>query len=140
MDTRASRGLHRRQEPVFAGLTKALAYAVRAEYRLGAGGMGAHVEQYAAQTGESVACAMQKFGLEQPEIPEGFEVVWNWFWELHQGRGHTGFGPLPLGFADMAAWAAISGIELSPWLASALRSMDLAWLDEHAKAQKQKAS
>lgn len=101
--------------------------------------MAAHVEQYAAQTGLPVADAMRRFGLDQPDIPEGFEDVWAWFWELHQARGHTGFGPLPLSWADMAAWAAVSGIGAAPWLIWLFRAMDRAWLDEYARAQKKKA-
>lgn len=101
--------------------------------------MAAHVEQYAAQTGLAVPEVLRRFRLEQPAIPEGFEDVWAWFWELHQGRGHTGFGPLPLSWGDMAAWAGISGIRAAPWLIRLFRAMDTAWLDEYARAQKKKA-
>lgn len=99
--------------------------------------MAGHVEQYAAQTGKPVAEVMRRFGLTEPKIPEGFEDVWAWFWELHEARGSTGFGPQPLTFADMAGWAAMSGIALSPWLGKVFRRMDRAWLDEYAKAQKE---
>lgn len=100
--------------------------------------MAGHAAQYAAQTGQPLEEVMRRFGLEEPEIPEGFEQVWAWFWELAQGRGSTGFGPLPLAWADMTAWAHMGGIELAPWLGKLFRRMDLAWLDEYARAQPKK--
>lgn len=98
--------------------------------------MSGHVAQYAAQTGQPVEEVMRRYGLEEPEIPEGLEDVWEWFWELHQGRGSSGFCPLPLSWADMHAWACMSGIALAPWLCRMLRRMDMAWLDEYARAHK----
>lgn len=106
--------------------------------KLCAGDMLFHAEQYAAQTGAALEDVLARFGLEQPEIPEGWEHVWQWFWELSGGRGHNGFGPLPLSWADMAAWSRICGIELQPWQAAIFRAMDAAWLNEAAKQKKDK--
>lgn len=114
----------------------ALAGAVTAQARLGMGDQLSHAEQYAAQTGQDLGGVLARLGLEEPEIPEGFEPVWEWFWELASGRGHTGFAWLPLSWADMDAWARISGIDLQPWLAGIFRAMDRAWLAEAARQQK----
>lgn len=105
-----------------------MAAAVTAQMARGQGDALAHAEQYAAQTGQSLDAVLTRFGLGAPEIPDGWAVVWGWYWELCQGRGSNGFGPLPLSWESMAAWAGISGIALSPWLAAVLRSMDRAWL------------
>lgn len=117
-------------------MTDALAAAVTAQAARGQGDMLAHAEQYAAQTGLDPDEALTLFGLEAPEIPEGFEPVWAWFWELASGRGHTGFAWLPLSWTEMDAWARMSGIDMQPWLAGMFRAMDRAWLAEAARQQK----
>lgn len=106
--------------------------------KLGTGDMLAHAEQYAAQTGRELEDVLESFGLTQPEIPEGFECLWQWFWELSAGRSNNGFGPLPLTWPDMAAWAEAGGIDLQPWQTAVFRAMDAAWLQEAAKQQKDK--
>ena len=80
-----------------------------------------------------LAEALERFGMELPDVPEGFEHLWDWFWELASGRGSNGFGPLPLSWESMAAWAGIAGVPLAPWLARIFRRMDTAWLSEQAK-------
>lgn len=107
-----------------------------AQARRGSDDRLAHAEQYARQTGLPLEEALAKFGLEEPEIPEDGEPLWEWFWELSSGRGHTGFGPQPLSWQDMEAWARISGIELQPWQAVIFRAMDRAWLAAVAKRSK----
>lgn len=81
---------------------------------------------------------MRLFGLEEPQIPPGLEFVWNWFFELAAGRAHNGFAWQPITWADMAAWAAISGIRLAPWLAACFRAMDREWLKIQAEGQQKK--
>jgi len=117
-------------------MTAALAAAVTAQAARGQGDMLAHAGQYAAQVGLDLDEALTLFGLEAPEIPEGFEPVWAWFWELTSGRGHTGFAWLPLSWTEMDAWARMSGVDLQPWLAGIFRAMDRAWLAEAARQQK----
>ena len=106
------------------------------QVRRGADDRLVHAEQYAKQTGLPLNDVLAKFGLEEPDIPAGWEVFWEWFWELSSGRGHTGFGPQPLSWQDMEAWARISGIELQPWQALVFRAMDQAWLAAVAKRSK----
>lgn len=106
--------------------------------KLGMGDMLAHAEQYAAQMGLALEDVLERFGLERPEIPEGWEHLWQWFWELSAGRGHNGFGPLPLTWPDIAAWAHTGGIDLQPWQAAVFRAMDAAWLKEAATQSKAK--
>ncbi len=109
--------------------------AVRVQ-RLLTGGTGAaqrdHIAQLCRQTGKTP----EELGLpadadsapEIPDIPCGGEQLWQWFWELDSGR-NSGMNPCPLGWADMAAWAALTGIALAPWQALLLRRMDGAWLN-----------
>ena len=103
--------------------------------RLDNGGGLDHARQYAAQTGENLDDVLEAYGIELPDIPDGLEWIWEWFWELSAGRQY-GFGPLPLSWADMAAWAAISGVALQPWLAGMFRRMDMAYLAEMGEKAK----
>ena len=92
-----------------------------------------HAEQYAAQTGKDIEDVLLLFDLTPPEIPDGGEMLWAWFWELASGRGSNGFGPQSLAWGDMTAWAGICGISLQPWHATILRAMDGAWLTARAE-------
>ena len=97
-----------------------------------------HVAQYAHQKGISYEEAAARFGYEPPEIPEGYELVWDWFFELAQARTHNGFGWDAITWADMAAWARITGIRLEPWLAACFRAMDHEWLKAAAEEQEKR--
>lgn len=104
----------------------------------------AHVRQYADQVGISFEDALEKFGYverdrkraqreeeeeaKRPKPPEGFEFVWEWYFELAQSRQQTGFGVSPISWQEMDAWARITGVTLYPWLAMCFRAMDQAWL------------
>lgn len=70
-----------------------------------------------------------------PDIPPDGDVLWQWFWELSSARASSGYGPQPVGWADMAAWARLTGIDLAPWQALALRRMDETYLKTCADMQ-----
>jgi hypothetical protein len=55
---------------------------------------------------------------------------------LSAARGSNGFGLNPVGFVDLAAWAAMTGAEPLEWELQALREMDRAFLSEHAKLKR----
>ena len=85
--------------------------------------------QVCRQTGKTP----EELGLELPEetgpgVPENGEYLWAWFQELSSGRGNNGFGVLPLTWADMDAWARMTGTRPEPWETAILRSMDEAFL------------
>lgn len=50
-----------------------------------------------------------------------------WFRELSRGRGSSGFGPNPLSWSDLEAWAARMGRNPAPWEVGALFMLDEAW-------------
>jgi hypothetical protein len=87
---------------------------------------------------EAAEQATDKDLVEEPEVPAAGEFLWICFWELDLGRGGTGWGPAPLAWADMAAWAAMNGIDFGPWESRALRRMDLAWMSAAEKLNKKK--
>jgi len=68
--------------------------------------------------------------------PEMASHVWEWFWDLSAARGANGFGLNPISFADLAAWAAMTGAEPTEWEVAAIREMDRAFLSEHSKIKR----
>lgn len=83
---------------------------------------------------------MAIFGYEEPEIPEDFEFVWEWFFEISSARSHNGFGWNAISYAEISSWAKVSGIRMEPWLVKCFRAMDQEWLKASgaANAKKQK--
>lgn len=66
--------------------------------------------------------------LDGPALPSAVEHLWDWFVELNAARGSTGFGPAPLGYAEIRAWAALTDRQPSPWEVETLKTLDEAWL------------
>lgn len=81
---------------------------------------------------EQVERATGRRQIEHPEIPLEGMHLWEWFWELNQGRS-GGFGPEPLPFAEIEAWSRLSRTSLTVWEVGALKRMDRAYL--HAAAE-----
>ncbi len=81
-----------------------------------------HLEQVEKVTGKKPA------ELEQIEPPYAARYIWEWFWELHQGRGAGMSGPLPLSWAEIKAWCDLRGLRLENYETDAIRSMDMAFL------------
>lgn len=61
--------------------------------------------------------------------PAGAEFLWEWFLDLSAGRASNGFGPSPLSWQDIAAWAALTGQAPTPWEVSVLRRLDRVYLE-----------
>ncbi len=66
--------------------------------------------------------------LDCPEPPPQASHVLAWFLELNQGRGSSGFGPLPLGWSEIEAWARLTGKELRPQEVALLKRLDSTYL------------
>lgn len=80
----------------------------------------------AARYGNPVA----KAELQGPELPASLTYLWGWFLELHETRSGNGFGPNPFTYAEIDAWARLTGRALAPWEVGGLRALDRAWLVE----------
>lgn len=70
--------------------------------------------------------------IETPDLPVAAWHLWEWFWDLHQSRG-GGFGPAPLSYAELDAWARTQLTRPHCWELEALRKMDRAYLRAAAK-------
>lgn len=51
-----------------------------------------------------------------------------WFGELSAARGGSGFGANPIGYAEINAWAALTGRDPLPFEVATLRAIDAAML------------
>lgn len=60
-------------------------------------------------------------------FPDLAAHVWGWFQELSTGRT-GGFGPNPLTWECIDAWARLTGTRLAPWEVRAIKALDLAYL------------
>ena len=66
----------------------------------------------------------------------GWSYLLDWFWDLSQSRGSTGFGPARLSFSEIEAWSRLTGNNLKPWELKAIRAMDAAYMRWAAERQK----
>lgn len=58
------------------------------------------------------------------KLPEEVKYLWEFFVELNRARGSNGFGPSPLSFSDLHAWATLTGNRLDPWELRAILAID----------------
>ena len=91
-----------------------------------------HLEQVEKSTGGRV----RPPELDLPDLPDPVAHVWEWFADLHRARGSNGFGPNPLTYSEMAAWARLTGADPGPWEVALLKHLDGVYLDIQAKAPK----
>ena len=62
--------------------------------------------------------------------PEGFEYLADFFWTLSASRGGSGFGPNPISYLELYAWAALMRLELRSWEVQTLVALDQTFLSE----------
>lgn len=82
--------------------------------------LGEHLEALRARTGRAHPL------LAGPALPAAGEALWAWFVELRAAQA----AHLPLGFADIAAWAKLTGQRPAAWEVRALLALDQAWREE----------
>jgi len=87
----------------------------------------AHFEQVEKATGRRP----QELDVQDPPL-EGL-YLWEWFWDLHQGRQAGMSGPASISWLDIQAWARLNLVELEPWELQAIRAMDTAYLRAASK-------
>jgi hypothetical protein len=71
--------------------------------------------------------------LDECEIPDEAMHIWEWFHEVHSARTSNGFGPNPIGYAEIAAWSKLSGIRPNMHEVKMLRELDRVYLEVDAK-------
>ena len=77
-----------------------------------------------------------------PEIPFYLEHIWNWFWQIHQGRTQGMSGPNPLTWQDLYSWQNVLQIQVRPFEFELIKEIDSTYLkyisDRQQKKKKQK--
>jgi hypothetical protein len=76
--------------------------------------------------------------LDGPLLPREAVHIWTWFLELCGARSSNGWGPNPLGFQDIRAWAELTGTTIRPVEVQVLLRLDQEWLSEGNKAAEQR--
>jgi hypothetical protein len=62
------------------------------------------------------------------EIPPDLVYLWSWFTELSSTRG-GGWGPSPITYMEIKAWAELTGNCPDVWEVSVLKAMDNKYLE-----------
>jgi len=57
-------------------------------------------------------------------MPEVLVYLWDWFLQLDNARGGSGFGINPISYSEIQAWAQLLGIRPEPWEVEALKRVD----------------
>ena len=60
-----------------------------------------------------------------PDLPACATHVWGWFWVLSAQR-HS--GPEAISYAEIEAWARLTGVSPTPHEVALLMAMDIAWM------------
>jgi hypothetical protein len=61
--------------------------------------------------------------------PQVLLYLWEWFWQMSQGRRVGGMGSvLPIPPSEIMAWCHLTGIRLSRWEYSVIMALDAAFL------------
>lgn len=86
-----------------------------------------HLERIWEQTGRKPALLE-----DEPPLHPAVEHIWSWFNRLSGTRG-GGFGPAPITFQEIDAWARLTDSRPTPWEIEQLLRLDQIWLSETAK-------
>ena len=71
------------------------------------------------------------------EIPIDLQYLWEWFTCLSSTRG-GGWGPSPITYTEIKAWAELLNIYPSPWEVGMLKVMDNKYLNVVNKLEQKK--
>lgn len=74
---------------------------------------------------------------DEPECPPALEYLWGWFLDIGSTRG-GGYGPAPITYPDIDAWARLTGNDPTPWEVRMLRRIDNAYMAFQAERMEKK--
>jgi hypothetical protein len=67
----------------------------------------------------------------RPQVPEAGALVWQWFVDLCGTRAVGAAGPRPIAYAEVEAYARLTGWPIEPRHVGLLRALDAEWM-KHA--------
>lgn len=77
---------------------------------------------------------------ERVSIPEGGQLLWQWFCDLHGSRTWHANGPNPISYGEIAIYRQVSCWPMEERHIQSLRAMDEAWMTafytQHNKPEK----
>ncbi|WP_455906073.1 phage tail assembly chaperone [Agrobacterium fabrum] len=68
-----------------------------------------------------------------PRIPDGGDLLFRWFLDLHQARTYHAAGPNPISHSEILAYAQLMRWPIEPRHVSILRAMDRTYLEASMK-------
>lgn len=68
-----------------------------------------------------------------PACPDVLWYVWDMFLDLCKSRTNTGYGALPLSYAEIQCWSQLTRCDVTPQEVAMLRSLDSLFMQGHAK-------
>lgn len=81
----------------------------------------------------AVVAKVKGVKLPEPEFPTALSYLWNHFVALDGARGGNGFGPNPIGYTVILAYAHLMRVRFQPWEVDAIRRLDEEYLRAMAK-------
>lgn len=85
-----------------------------------------HLAQVAKQLGKDLE-DVEKFNSDAL-FPDIASHLWATFIELHDGRTYGMSGPNPISYDIITAWCDLTGVDLSPWEVTIIKSLDNLWI------------
>tara|TARA_R110002074_G_C12227310_1_gene637870 strand:+ start:277 stop:609 length:333 start_codon:yes stop_codon:yes gene_type:complete len=85
-----------------------------------------HLAQVAKQLGKDLE-DVEKFNSDAL-FPDIASHIWTTFIELHDGRTYGMSGPNPISYDIIKAWCDLTGVDLSPWEVTIIKSLDNLWI------------
>lgn len=70
-----------------------------------------------------------------PPAPLALTYLWRTFSRLSSRRGSSGFGPSPIGWADIDAFVRLTQFALKPWEVEVIETLDTLFMAAFAKAK-----
>ncbi|WP_211440921.1 phage tail assembly chaperone [Collimonas humicola] len=71
-----------------------------------------------------------------PDCPEQLRYLWQLFIDFCESRCNTGYGILPLQYAEIEAWSRLMRCPLTPWEVSVIKRIDGAFMQAQMKEKK----
>ena len=68
--------------------------------------------------------------LQPVDVPDCMLYLWTWFCELSEGRQITEFGPGPLTYSEIMAWAILTKTDLEAWEVDVLKRIDTMYIKQ----------
>lgn len=63
-----------------------------------------------------------------PSVPEPARLYWRWFTDLCRTRTSNGYGPNPIGYAEIEAYTRLYGWPLEPRHVDMIMALDRVWM------------